>query len=375
MKQKTLQMEQKLNIIGDWTLQRLLDQLQAGNIKIPRFQRDYIWEKSKVVKLLNSIYNQYPIGSLFFWKAPAKYAFFIRPFDIDGIDDTKTEGDFQFILDGQQRIMSLFAALKGKNMGDVDYATICFNPEWCEFLIPRSQREKNNIPAWRIIDKDAFAETLAELEKSKMRNQKKIIENWKQCRDIFVNYPMIIVLTTNTDVDDVVEIFERINQGGKHLTVFDLVHATTWSEKFDLKQNIDDFNTPARMKQVGRLSEKVFTLSLTLNAFDDARSLYQLKLTPDICQKIWPRTRSALISTLDFLKKMRISGDLAFYHNLIPTLQYYFFTAGSGTIYPEHQKTLEKWFWDAKFSKRYSVSGATHLKEDVQWIRSLLTEG
>jgi len=353
-------MEQKLNIISDWTLQKLINELQSGNIKIPRFQRDYIWEKSKVVKLLNSIYNQYPIGSLFFWKAPGKYAFFIRPFDIDGIDDTKTEGDFQFILDGQQRIMSLFAALKGKTMGDVDYATICFNPERCEFLIPRSQREKGNIPAWRIMDNSAFAETKTELEKGKGRNQKKTIENWQQCHDIFVNYPMSIVLTTNTDIDDVVEIFERINQGGKHLTVF------------DLKQNIEDFNTPTRIKQVGRLSEKVFTLSLTLNAFDDARSLYQLKLTPDICQKIWSRTRSALISTLDFLKKMRISGDLAFYHNLIPTLQYYFFTAGSNTIYPEHQKALEKWFWDAKFSKRYSVSGATHLKEDVQWIRTLL---
>jgi len=367
-------MEQKLKIISDWTLQKLLNELQAGNIKIPRFQRDYIWEKSKVVKLLNSIYNQYPIGSLFFWKAPARYAFFIRPFDIDGIDDTKTEGDFQFILDGQQRIMSLYAALKGKSMGATDYATICFNPERREFLIPRSMREKNNIPAWRIMDSAAFAETQSELEKTKGRSQKKILENWQQCREVFANYPMSIVLTTNTDVDDVVEIFERINQGGKHLTVFDLVHATTWSDKFDLKQNIDDFNTPTRIKQFGRLSEKVFSLSLTLNAFDDARSLYQLKLTPEICQKIWPSTRSALISTLDFLKKMRISGDLAFYHNLIPTLQYYFFASNSNTIFPEHQKALEKWFWDAKFSKRYSASAATHLKEDVQWISSLLNE-
>ena len=365
-------MEQKLSIATDWTLQKLIDELQAGNIKIPRFQRDYIWEKSKVVKLLNSIYNQYPIGSLFFWKAPAKYAFFIRPFDIDGIDDKKTEGDFQFILDGQQRILSLFVALKGKTMGDCDYSTICFNPEKREFLIPRNQREKSNIPAWRILDDDAFAETLAELEKGKSR--KATAQNWQQCHEIFRSYPMSIVLTSNTEIDDVVEIFERINQGGKHLTVFDLIHATTWSEKFDLKQNIDDFNTPQRIKQFGRLSEKEFSLSLTLNAFDDARSLYQLKLTPEICTKIWPRTKSALLATLDFLKQMRLSGDLAIYHNLIPTLQYYFFASESKEIDPRHQKTLEKWFWDAKFSKRYSTSAATHLKEDVKWILSLINE-
>ena len=213
---------------------------------------------------------------------------------------------------------------------------------------------------------------LAELEKGKSR--KATAQNWQQCHEIFRSYPMSIVLTSNTEIDDVVEIFERINQGGKHLTVFDLIHATTWSEKFDLKQNIDDFNTPQRIKQFGRLSEKVFSLSLTLNAFDDARSLYQLKLTPEICTKIWPRTKSALLATLDFLKQMRLSGDLAIYHNLIPTLQYYFFASESKEIDPRHQKTLEKWFWDAKFSKRYSTSAATHLKEDVKWILSLINE-
>lgn len=362
-------MDSKLSIVNNWTLEKLLSELEEGNIKIPRFQRDYIWEKSKVVKLLNSIYNQYPIGSLFFWKAPAKYAFFIRPFDIDGINDTKAEGDFQFILDGQQRILSLYVALKGKTMGESDYATICFNPEKNEFLIPRSQREKTNIPAWYLFDSSEYENVLADLQKK----HKNLAQRWQQCYEVFHNYPMSIVLTTNTEIDNVVEIFERINQGGKHLTVFDLIHATTWSEKFDLKQNIDEFNSPQRVKQFGRLSEKVFSLALTLNAFDDARSLYQLKLTPEICHKIWPRTKSAIISTLDFLKKMHISGDLTFYHNLIPTLQYYFFTTEAKTIDPQHQKTLEKWFWDAKFSKRYSTSAATHLKEDVKWIKSFAT--
>ena len=363
-------MDQKISIINDWTLHRLLTELKAGNIKIPRFQRDYIWEKSKVVKLLNSIYHQYPIGSLFFWKAPAKYAFFIRPFDIEGINDTKTDGDFQFILDGQQRIMSLFVALMGKTMGDCDYSSICFNAERCEFVIPRSQREKNNIPVWQIIDDKEFEAIIAETDNGKKTS--KAAQNVRECREIFLNYPMSIVLTTNTEIDDVVEIFERINQGGKHLTIFDLIHATTWSEKFDLKQNIDDFNTAQRIKQFGRLGEKVFSLSLTINAFGDARSLYQLKLTPEICQKIWPRTKSALLSSLDFLKQMRLSGDLSMYHNLIPTLQYYFFVSEAKTIDPSHQKTLEKWFWDAKFSKRYSASAATRLKEDVQWIQSLI---
>ena len=48
-------MIQKLEIINNWNLKKLLGELEAGHIKIPKFQRDYIWEKTKVVKLLNSI--------------------------------------------------------------------------------------------------------------------------------------------------------------------------------------------------------------------------------------------------------------------------------------------------------------------------------
>ena len=48
-------MQRKIEIIDDWNLKKLMDELGSGQIKIPRFQREYIWEKTKVTKLLNSI--------------------------------------------------------------------------------------------------------------------------------------------------------------------------------------------------------------------------------------------------------------------------------------------------------------------------------
>ena len=71
-------MEQSIEIVKNWDLKKLIEELEAGHIKIPRFQRDYIWERSKTVKLLNSIYLKYPIGSFFLWIAPKKYNNFIR---------------------------------------------------------------------------------------------------------------------------------------------------------------------------------------------------------------------------------------------------------------------------------------------------------
>ena len=58
-------MSDKIEIINNWTLNKIFTELKEGNMRIPRFQRAYVWEPSKVVKLLNSIYKQYPIGSFF----------------------------------------------------------------------------------------------------------------------------------------------------------------------------------------------------------------------------------------------------------------------------------------------------------------------
>ena len=53
-------MSQKIEITNNWNIQRVFNELENGNIKIPRFQRGYVWERSKIVKLLNSIYKEHP---------------------------------------------------------------------------------------------------------------------------------------------------------------------------------------------------------------------------------------------------------------------------------------------------------------------------
>ena len=116
-------MEQKIEIINNWNLKKVFHELEAGNIKIPRFQRGYVWERSKAVKLLNSINAQYPIGSIFLWLAPKEFRDFIKETEDFNIPANPNAELFQFILDGQQRISSLYATLRGKLIDFVDYKT------------------------------------------------------------------------------------------------------------------------------------------------------------------------------------------------------------------------------------------------------------
>jgi len=367
-------MEPKLEILKNWDLKKLISELEKGEIKIPRFQRDYIWERSKVVSLLNSICSQYPIGSFFLWKASKEYNSFVNKFEDIDIPQNLDSNHSLFILDGQQRIISLYYTLKGKKTSDTDFSTICYNLDKKICQIPRLKKQKHNIPLWKIFNKEEFDKLVSEYTDFDKKNKTKYVPIINNCYDILNNYPMSIVKTYNNDLDDVVEIFERINQGGKRLSSFDLVHATTWSTKFDMKQRISDFNNAAKNKKHATISDKVFTQSLALNAFGDCRHFYQLKLTPQICDKLWNKTKKSIDYTIDFFKDMRINNDLSSYQSFIPVIQYYFFNSGEKVINGEHKKDIEKWFWDSKFSKRYLTSSFTKIKEDANWIAGLVEE-
>lgn len=93
------------------SLSSLINDIETGLLKIPQFQRDFVWRKQKSAKLLDSIVKGYPIGTFIIWKTKESLRS-VR--EIGGAVLPQTpEGDFtQYVLDGQQRLTSLFAAMK-----------------------------------------------------------------------------------------------------------------------------------------------------------------------------------------------------------------------------------------------------------------------
>src|ERR1035441_8153006 len=103
-------------------LANLLTEIEKGTIKVPQFQRQFVWPKQKSADLIDSILKAYPIGTFIIWKTRESLRS-VR--NIGGaILPPTPEGDFiEYILDGQQRLTSLFAALKGLRIdrdGSVD---------------------------------------------------------------------------------------------------------------------------------------------------------------------------------------------------------------------------------------------------------------
>ena len=362
-------MSQKIEIINNWTLPRIFQELENGNMRIPRFQRAYVWERTKIVSLLNSIYKQYPIGSFFLWDTDMRMDGFCRDITELGFPNKPEASKFSFILDGQQRITSLYVALRGKTLNDVDYSKICFNLDKKLFKVPKLKTEQNNIPVWKIYDDKEYGNLLQEYYSSGKIEFGKLIQD---CHELLSTYPVSIIKSMNMELDEVVTIFERINQGGKRLSLFDLVHASVWSEDFDLRTKIAEFNDDPVIKIFGTLDSEIFTQSLALNVSSDCTNRHQLSLTNADCKTNWQKTTECIRLAIDFVKNLGVQQlSIIPYSSILAVIQHYFFLSGEKYINAEVKNLISGWFWTVTFSQRYSSSTLTRMNEDVLWINDL----
>src|SRR5438105_8055424 len=97
----------------------LIGDIEAGRIKIPQFQRDFVWTRDKSAKLIDSILKGYPIGTFILWKTKEQLRT-IRNIGNAQLPDTPPGDYVQQVLDGQQRLTSLYACVKGLKVSRAD---------------------------------------------------------------------------------------------------------------------------------------------------------------------------------------------------------------------------------------------------------------
>ena len=130
----------------DYTLDQLLAGISLGTIGLPDIQRPFIWKAVRVRDLFDSMYQGYPVGHLLLWANPGAQG----AKDV-GVDDKPKSPDV-LILDGQQRLTSLYSVICDKKVRDSGYRTyriqIAFNPLFGTFAVPDAaiRRDPEYIP-------------------------------------------------------------------------------------------------------------------------------------------------------------------------------------------------------------------------------------
>ena len=224
-------------------IETLLTWVKSGEIAIPEIQRPFVWDATKVRNLLDSLYQGYPVGYLISWRNPA----------IRLKDGTRSAGK-RILIDGQQRVTALMAALLGREVLTKDYRTvrirIAFHPVQDRFEVTNPAIKKD--VSWidditRIFDPDADLISLVEqyVERNPGTNRKNIGQVLQKVGKIVNNNVGLIDLAEDLDIETVTEIFIRVNSAGTPLSQADFAMSKiAVNETFDgniLRKAIDYF--------------------------------------------------------------------------------------------------------------------------------------
>lgn len=208
-----------------YSLSKLMDDIEMGEIELPDIQRPFVWKNAKVRNLFDSMYRGYPVGCLLFWENDIT----------NGIKQIGTNNHQKaphlLIVDGQQRLRSIFAVIKEiavvRENYDSEKIEIAFKPlegkfEVADAGIRRSPEWIHSISTCFRKDVSQFkivGDYLAKLKQVREQDGKEFTaEEQQKCEIAFVKlfgilrYPFTVLqLSSDIDEEQVAEVFDRIN--------------------------------------------------------------------------------------------------------------------------------------------------------------------
>lgn len=354
-------------------ISELMFSIKVKDLVLPEFQREYVWSKDQAKKLFSSLTKEYPVGSLLFWKTET-------PPELKNIKIPKLSNTYQIILDGQQRLTTLYLLINGeippyykKEDITTDPRDLYYNLETGEFQYYQTNVMAKD-PLWikvldcfdnaKEIDVFKIAEQVSDANKFQLAN--KFMNSITKLRNIKdKELPMQMVPST-ANLEDAIDIFDLVNSQGTKLTDAELA-LTHVVGKWPLARRVIK-------EKIGSLEKSNFHFNLSfmtrgLTTVVSQRALYEaIHSEPkEKLEKGWTK----LSNILDYL--ITILPNRAFIHStndlnttnvLIPIIAYLSQHKGN---FPDH-KNLNRaihFIYAALAWARYSGQTDQKLEYDV----------
>jgi len=401
------------------TVHQLLEKIDTGELGLPELQRPFIWKDSKVRDLFDSMLRGYPIGYLMLWQCPT----FEKKKSI-GVDAHSYSVPTTVIIDGQQRLTSLYAVMKGKKVINSNYdeksIIISYHPLLNKFEVGYQATKKDKEWIYNISDVFAsnswafitnFITQLEDYRTSKGGNltdeeKATIAEKINALYNLLQHTMPVFDIKSNAEEEDVSEIFVRVNSGGVTLKQNDFILTLLslyWEDgRKEIERFCQESQTPTKGKvtsynQITPVFAQDIIRVVMAYVFDRARLQYGYKLLrgadfdkkgavdEELRNKRFDTMREKLPDVLnvhnwhEFLKAILnagyLSSDLILSHNAI----YYSYALYLIAKYRfnitdnENMHLTSLWFFYASLVSLYTGSFESTVESHLNSIKDLTT--
>lgn len=406
----------------DTDLSELLREVASGKAQLPEFQRSWTWDDNRIVGILASLSQGYPMGAIMrltYGNENVKFKYRT----IEGVDAPGAVPE-HLILDGQQRLTSMYRATcskepvnttteKKKNILRYYYLDInkCLDEnedrEDAVLSVPDDRKIKENFDRDVILDistkeleyeKEMFPlnivfdsgarEDWGDGYKEYHHYDKEYMDKYKRFRsevlDTITGYKLpVITLGKETPREAVCKVFENVNTGGVPLTVFELVTATFATYEFDLREDWEKCRDIIRGKNeqlntdvMNGVDETAFLTAVTLYTTYHATTMTTCKKKDvlSLAFEDYLANRDVLLEGYKLAKKFLFKQyvfrmrDLPYTTQLIPLAAICAEIGKNVFNQPQTQTILSKWFWCGIMGEMYGGANETRYANDMEDI-------
>ncbi len=403
---------------NDINIIKLMEGVQAGKIQLPDFQRGWVWDDNRIKALIASITSSFPIGAVMFLAyGDPKVRFQHRM--IEGAPDLKVEPE-DLILDGQQRLTAIYAAMYSKNpvktKNERGKEIDCYYYMDIEKALNPSIERLDaiiSVPKEKFITSNFGKKVDLDLRTPENEYRQKLfplniifsnseIRQWQRGYDRFYandtlaqdNYTKfdeeilakllqyqipVIAMEKETPIEAICQVFENVNTGGVSLTVFELVTATFAMDNFNLRADWDMRQTQYFSREILNVIKSAdFLMACTLLAtYKSNKKVVSCKQKDVLNLSLEEYKNCAEILTTGFVElknflneeRIFVSGDIPYISQLTPMSVMFALLIEKNLIGISNiRNKIRQWYWCGVFGEMYGASSGSYGDDVIDFM-------
>ena len=358
-------------------IKQLISDLERGRIRIPSFQRGFVWNSEQVAYFIDSIYKGFPFGSILLWRTRSELRIErnLGPYELPKNDP---EYPIDYVLDGQQRITSIFGifqnSLAAQENQDINWTNLFFELNSDELIPFKYLEDKENY------DSNKFFPLRYVFDSPKYRQSTRSLDEQlaSQIDDLVDKFTQSIIPVERFETEErknVATVFERINRQKVVLGTFDLLSVWNWSEEFDLQEKFKEISQELEEFGFDNIGDQLLLKCCSAVIMNSCKPDTFMDIPGSKVREKFEEIKRGLFSSIDFLKTNFniFSLKLLPMENILVVLTSFFASSQkqSCPVPQEQNEVIKKWFWRSCFSKRYARGGAKITDLDIEEIQKL----